>query len=90
MDSAFTLNFDHTYDKLLEAVKAATNTGIRVSSYFSSPNAFSDVSQEAGIDARLGEIGGAIQETMESYEVEIDGKLVPGRSDHDIIKIPWC
>lgn len=34
--------------------------------------------QEAGIDARLGEIGGAIQETMESYEVEIKGKLVPG------------
>lgn len=30
VDSAFTLAFDHTYDKLLEAVKAATNTGIRV------------------------------------------------------------
>ena len=30
-DSAFTLTFDHTYDKLLEAVKAATETGIRVS-----------------------------------------------------------
>ncbi len=29
-DSAFTLTFDHTYDTLLEAVKAATNTGIRV------------------------------------------------------------
>ena len=30
VDSAFTLTFDHTYDKLLEAVQAATNTGIRV------------------------------------------------------------
>ncbi|EIN13870.1 peptidase M24A methionine aminopeptidase [Punctularia strigosozonata HHB-11173 SS5] len=60
-DSAFTLNFEPTYDKLLEAVKAATNTGIR----------------EAGIDARLGEIGGAIQETMESYEVEVNGKILP-------------
>jgi methionyl aminopeptidase len=30
LDSAFTLAFDHTYDKLVEAVKAATNTGIRV------------------------------------------------------------
>lgn len=30
-DSAFTLNFGSPYDKLLEAVKAATNTGIRVS-----------------------------------------------------------
>jgi len=29
-DSAFTLTFDHNYDKLLEAVKAATDTGIRV------------------------------------------------------------
>ncbi|KAG6889486.1 hypothetical protein C0992_004991 [Termitomyces sp. T32_za158] len=28
-DSAFTLTFDHTYDKLLEAVQAATDTGIR-------------------------------------------------------------
>jgi methionyl aminopeptidase len=30
-DSAFTLTWDHTYDNLLEAVKAATDTGIRVS-----------------------------------------------------------
>ena len=32
LDSAFTLSFDHTYDKLIEAVKAATDTGVRVSS----------------------------------------------------------
>jgi methionine aminopeptidase len=30
-DSAFTMTWEPTYDKLLEAVKAATNTGIRVS-----------------------------------------------------------
>jgi len=60
-DSAYTLTFDHNYDKLLEAVKAATDTGIR----------------EAGIDVRLGELGGLIQETMESYEVEIGGKVYP-------------
>lgn len=30
VDSAFTLTFEHTYDTLLEAVKAATDTGIRV------------------------------------------------------------
>lgn len=29
-DSAFTLNFEPTYNKLLEAVKDATDTGIRV------------------------------------------------------------
>lgn len=33
--------------------------------------------QEAGIDVRLGDIGAAIQETMESYEVEINGKVYP-------------
>ncbi|RPD82196.1 peptidase M24A methionine aminopeptidase [Lentinus tigrinus ALCF2SS1-7] len=61
LDSAFTLNFDPTYDKLLEAVKAATDTGVR----------------EAGIDVRLGELAGYIQETMESYEVEVNGKVLP-------------
>lgn len=55
VDSAFTLNFEPTYDSLLEAVKAATNAGVKA----------------AGIDARLGEIGGEIQEVMESYEVVI-------------------
>lgn len=30
VDSAFTMAFDHTYDKLLEAVKASTDTGVRV------------------------------------------------------------
>ncbi|XP_052780976.1 methionine aminopeptidase 2-like [Mya arenaria] len=64
VDCAFTLTFNPKYDKLLEAVKAATNTGIR----------------EAGIDARLGEIGTAIQETMESYEVELDGKTYQVKS----------
>lgn len=34
--------------------------------------------QESGVDARLGEIGGVIQETMESYEVEVNGKVYPG------------
>ena len=46
------------YDKLLEAVKASTETGIR----------------EAGIDVRLGDIGAAINEVMTSYEIELDGK----------------
>jgi len=61
LDSAFTLNFEPTYDKLIEAVKAATDTGVR----------------EAGIDVRLGELAGYIQETMESYEVEVGGKVYP-------------
>ena len=60
-DCAFTVAFNPTYDNLLKAVKEATDTGIR----------------HSGIDARLGEIGEAIQETMESYEVEIKGKTYP-------------
>jgi methionyl aminopeptidase len=57
-DCAFTVAFNPTYENLLKAVKDATDTGIR----------------HSGIDARLGEIGEAIQETMESYEVEIKNK----------------
>lgn len=34
--------------------------------------------QEAGIDVRLCDVGAAIQEVMESYEVEINGKVYPG------------
>lgn len=64
VDSAFTVAFEQKYDNLLQAVKEATNAGIR----------------EAGIDARVGEIGGVIQETMESFEVEIDGTTYPVKS----------
>ncbi|WEW55494.1 Methionine aminopeptidase 2 [Emydomyces testavorans] len=61
VDSAFTIAFDPVYDNLLEAVKDATNTGVR----------------EAGIDVRMSDIGAAIQEAMESYEVEINGTTYP-------------
>lgn len=61
VDSAFTMAFDPVYDPLLAAVKDATNTGIR----------------EAGIDVRMSDIGAAIQEAMESYEVEINGTTYP-------------
>ncbi|KAG0667479.1 Methionine aminopeptidase 2 [Rhodotorula mucilaginosa] len=58
VDSAFTLNWEPTYDNLLKAVQEATETGVK----------------EAGIDVRMGHIGAAIQEVMESYEVEVGGK----------------
>jgi hypothetical protein len=38
--------------------------------------------QEAGIDVRLCDIGAAIQEVMESYEVEINGKVFQGIQCH--------
>jgi methionyl aminopeptidase len=61
IDSAYSVSFNPRYDPLLEAVKEATNTGIRTS----------------GIDVRLCDIGEAIQEVMESYEVELDGTVYP-------------
>lgn len=61
VDSAFTVAFNPRYDPLLKAVKEATDTGVR----------------EAGIDVRLCDIGAAVQEVMESYEIELDGKVYP-------------
>ena len=79
LDSAFTLSFDPTYNNLLEAVKDATNTGIRVCRFLSlHPCRRIHYLQEAGIDVRLGELGAAIQETMESYEVEVNGETKRG------------
>jgi len=49
------------YDTAIEATQAGTNTGVK----------------EAGIDARFSEIGAAIQETIESYEVELNGTVYP-------------
>jgi len=64
IDCAWTVAFNPKYDELLKAVREATNTGI----------------QTAGIDVRLCDIGEAIQEVMESHELELDGKLYPIKS----------
>lgn len=40
----------------------------------------SSVTQFAGIDVRLCDVGETIQEVMESYEVEIDGKTYQGET----------
>jgi methionyl aminopeptidase len=61
IDCAFTLAFDPKYDPLLQAVQDATNTGLKA----------------AGIDVRLCDIGGEIQEVMESYEVTLNGVTYP-------------
>ncbi|CAF1086709.1 unnamed protein product [Adineta steineri] len=61
IDCAWTVAFNPKYDELLKAVREATNTGIKT----------------AGIDVRLCDIGEAIQEVMESHEIELDGKLYP-------------
>lgn len=55
IDCAFTVAFNPVFDPLLEAVKEATNTGIK----------------SAGIDVRLCDIGRDIQEVMESHEITL-------------------
>ncbi|KAK3428476.1 hypothetical protein EUGRSUZ_E00006 [Eucalyptus grandis] len=64
VDCAFTVAFNPMFDPLLEASREATNAGIK----------------ESGIDVRLCDVGAAIQEVMESYEVEINGKTFQGTS----------
>jgi len=58
VDSAFTMCWNPQYQELLDITHEATMTGVR----------------EAGVDARLGEVGAKIQEVMESGEVTINGK----------------
>jgi len=64
VDCAFTVAFNPRYDNLVEAPREATNAGLLA----------------CGIDARLGEVGAQIQEVMESYEVELDGRTYPVKS----------
>lgn len=63
-DTAFTVAFDDKYKSLLDASKDGTWTGIRM----------------AGIDARINEISKEIKETIESYEIELNGKIYPIKS----------
>jgi methionyl aminopeptidase len=64
IDCAWTVAFNPMFDPLLHAVKEATYEGIK----------------QAGIDVRLCDIGAAIEEVMESHEVEINGKVYPVKS----------
>jgi methionyl aminopeptidase len=73
IDCAFTMCWEDQFKPLLEAAKQATYTGIKT----------------AGIDVRLGDVGAAIQEVMESYQVEIskkiyDVKVVKNLNGHSI------
>ncbi|KAF1921343.1 methionine aminopeptidase 2-like protein [Ampelomyces quisqualis] len=68
VDSAFTVAANSVYDPLLEAVRAATNTGLK----------------EAGPDARISHISKAIQEVMESYEVTLNNKTIPVKAVRNI------
>ena len=67
-DGAFSFSFNNRYDPLIEASREATATGIKM----------------AGPDVYLGEIGKSIQEVIESYELELDGKVYPLKSIGDL------
>jgi len=64
IDCAWTLSFNEKFDPLVRAVREATETGIKT----------------AGIDARLCDVGAAIQEVMESHEIELEGKTYQVKS----------
>ncbi|XP_045446220.1 methionine aminopeptidase 2 [Melitaea cinxia] len=57
IDCAFTLHFNPRYDPLVKGVQEATEAGIKAS----------------GVDVRLCDVGAAVQEVMESHEIELDG-----------------
>lgn len=90
IDSALTIAANPRYDPLLEAVREATNTGGRARLVRNTSRTPLDRSpagalwhagiREAGVDVRLGDIGAAIQEVMESHEVELDGKTYQVKS----------
>ena len=61
IDCAFTLAFEEKFDPLLHAVKEATNAGFKA----------------AGVDVRLCDIGGEIEEVMQSHEIELNGVTYP-------------
>lgn len=67
-DSAFTFSFDNKFDEFIKICEDATNEGIK----------------HCGDDAILGEIGGIVEEFIESKEVEIDNKVYPLKSVKDL------
>lgn len=79
------MSFNPRYDPLLTAVREATNTGQSTcrDTFQHGQNLRAAIDsrasdcagiREAGVDVRLCDIGSAIQEVMESYEVELNGK----------------
>lgn len=67
-DGAFSFSFSDKYDKLIQASEDATNSAIKMS----------------GPGAYLGDIGSHIEEVIESYELELDGKTYPLKSIGDL------
>jgi methionyl aminopeptidase len=61
IDSAFTVCFNPAYDNLLLGVKEATNNGVKT----------------IGVDMNISDWGAANKEIMESYEIKLNGEIIP-------------
>ena len=61
IDSAFTVCFDDRFKPLIDASKEATNKAIRM----------------AGPEVRISEIAETIEEIICSYQMELNGKIIP-------------
>lgn len=68
IDSAFTLAFNPKYKPLLEATKQATYEAIKM----------------AGPETYVNDISRHIDEVIESYEIELDGKVYPIKTVGDL------
>lgn len=68
MDSAFTVCFDPKYETLLRAGKEATSRGLK----------------SIGVDMRVCEIGRDISEVFSSFELEINGRILPIRPVYNL------
>ena len=76
VDSAFTINLDNRYAKLLEASRIATDTLVK----------------NLGVDARFQDLSRIAQEIVSSYEIELDNITIPLKpidnlGGHNIL--PW-
>lgn len=67
-DGAFSWCPNGKYNDLIDISKGATELGIK----------------NSGVDVILGELGGLIQEYIESKEIEIDNKILPIKSIYDL------
>ena len=68
VDSAFTVSLSNDYDQLIDVSRKSTQLAI----------------DNCGVDAVLGDIGGIVEEFIESQEVDIRGKLYPLKSVRDL------
>ena len=76
VDGAYSFSLDNKFDELIKISEDATSLAIKMS----------------GVDTVLGDIGTEVHEFIESFEIELDGKVKQVRSFKDLTGhkiIPW-